>query len=316
MKKRFATGLLSLASACLLCYGKITREEYIRTYSTMAVEQMKRTGIPASITLAQGCLESADGNSALAREANNHFGIKCHDWQGETYTHDDETRNECFRKYGDAEESYRDHSNFLRYRDRYAFLFELDPKDYKGWAYGLKKAGYATAPSYPASLIKIIEDYRLYRFDSDSIALPSPSLAQQQSNEKITPDDRSPLYRISLSRQLFSRNGVLYVLAESYDSYESLAREFNLFKREILRFNDLRRSEPLSSGQVVYLQRKKADAAEHLEMHVVESGETMRDIAQRYAVRAKELYRYNNLPPGSDPPPGEVIFLCKPDKVK
>ena len=180
----------------------------------------------------------------------------------------------------------------------------------------IKKAGYATAPSYPASLIKIIEDYRLYRFDSDSIALPSPSLAQQQSNEKITPDDRSPLYRISLSRQLFSRNGVLYVLAESYDSYESLAMEFNLFKREILRFNDLRRSEPLSSGQVVYLQRKKADAAEHLEMHVVESGETMRDIAQRYAVRAKELYRYNNLPPGSDPPPGEVIFLCKPDKVK
>lgn len=137
---------------------RISREEYINTYKDDAIEEMQRTGIPASITLAQGILESGDGNSALARYARNHFGIKCHsDWKGATFTMDDDAKDECFRKYKHALESYKDHSDFLTGRNRYAFLFELKLTDYKGWAHGLKKAGYATNPKYPKLLIDIIE---------------------------------------------------------------------------------------------------------------------------------------------------------------
>ena len=145
---------------------RMTRAEYIATYKDDAIEEMQRTGIPASITLAQGILESGDGNSALARYAKNHFGIKCHsDWKGPTFTMDDDAKDECFRKYRKVIESYKDHSAFLTGRNRYAFLFELKITDYKGWAKGLKKAGYATNPKYPDLLIGIIEKNELYKFD-------------------------------------------------------------------------------------------------------------------------------------------------------
>ena len=140
---------------------KMSRPEYIEKYKELAVKQMQASGIPASIILAQACLESGDGNSRLATEGKNHFGIKCHTWEGPKIYHDDDANGECFRKYGDAEESFKDHSDFLRFRDRYRFLFELNVNDYKGWAHGLKKAGYATNPNYPQMLIKIIEEYNL-----------------------------------------------------------------------------------------------------------------------------------------------------------
>ncbi len=150
--------------------------EYIATFNSMAVEEMRRSGVPASITLAQGIYESGAGTSRLARQANNHFGIKCKkEWTGPTISHTDDFPNECFRKYASAEESYRDHSEFLRTRPHYASLFKLDPLDYKGWVYGLKRAGYATSPKYPEALLRVIELYQLHQYDRVAMDVSSTS---------------------------------------------------------------------------------------------------------------------------------------------
>ena len=316
--KRFLTVL----SALLLCVAtasgqKMTRAQYIEKYAATAVREMKATGIPASITLAQGCLESGNGNSTLATKANNHFGIKCHNnWKGKTYHQDDDARNECFRSYPSADASFRDHSDFLRYRDRYAFLFELEPTDYKGWAYGLKKAGYATSPTYANSLIQIIEENELWRYDQlDPVArqeLP-PTPRQAETSTKFKPLPGHKLYAVSLSREIRTTNGVPYIRARKGDTYAGLAREYNLFTRELLSFNDCSsRKTALTEGEVVYLEAKKRESARNLDKHVVEEGETMRQLAQRYAVKMKMLYKYNNLRPGSEPEPGTILLLRKP----
>lgn len=312
--------LLLLFSLSASAQGeRISRQEYIERYKAVAIRQMVEFGIPASITLAQACLESGDGNSTLAIEGNNHFGIKCHGWQGATIHHDDDAAQECFRKYDKVEDSYRDHSEFLRYRDRYAFLFELDPKDYRGWAYGLKKAGYATAPEYAQRLIAIIEGNNLSQYDvvpgetPEIEAIPTPITAEK--SVRITPDKGSPLYRISLARQIYSRNGVSYILAEGYDTYETLAKEFRLFRSELLRFNDMRTPLPIVAGQIIYLEKKRTRSAKFLEMHVAEEGETMYDLSQRYAVRLRNLYMYNDMKEGEEPVPGQKIYL-QPKKHK
>ena len=276
---------------------------------------MKATGIPASITLAQGCLESGDGNSTLATRANNHFGIKCHGWKGKSIKHTDDAPDECFRSYGSAEESFRDHSDFLRYRDRYATLFNLDPTDYKGWAYGLQKAGYATAQTYAASLIRIIEENELFRYDQlEETAReelpPTPMEAEFSISFKVHPGHK--LYTASLLREIRSTNGVAYIVAGKDDTWQQLAREYNLFKRELLRFNDLDRERPLQPGETVYLEAKKNESAPHLDKHVVEEGETMRLLAQRYAVKMKKIYSYNAMRPGTEPEPGTILLLRKP----
>ena len=314
MKRQLLPILLLCFVFCgLSAQERITRQEYIERYKAIAIRQMVEYGIPASITLAQACLESGDGNSTLAIEGNNHFGIKCHGWQGAKIHHDDDQLQECFRKYDKVEDSYRDHSEFLRYRDRYAFLFELDPKDYRGWAYGLKKAGYATAPEYAQRLIAIIEANNLSQYDAPAEenpeveALPTPITAEK--SVRITPDKGSPLYRISLARQVYSRNGVTYILAEGYDTYETLAKEFRLFRRELLRFNDMREEIPIVAGQVIYLEKKSTRSAKFLEMHVAEEGETMYDLSQRYAVRLRNLYMYNGMKEGEEPVPGQKIYL-------
>ena len=314
MKRRLLPILLLCFVFCgLSAQERITRQEYIERYKAIAIRQMVEYGIPASITLAQACLESGDGNSTLAIEGNNHFGIKCHGWQGARIHHDDDQLQECFRKYDKVEDSYRDHSEFLRYRDRYAFLFELDPKDYRGWAYGMKKAGYATAPEYAQRLIAIIEANNLSQYDAPAEenpeveALPTPITAEK--SVRITPDKGSPLYRISLARQVYSRNGVTYILAEGYDTYETLAKEFRLFRRELLRFNDMREEIPIVAGQVIYLEKKRTRSAKFLEMHVAEEGETMYDLSQRYAVRLRNLYMYNGMKEGEEPVPGQKIYL-------
>ena len=309
-------GALLLACFCPASGQKLTRAQYIEQYAAVAVEEMKATGIPASITLAQGCLESGNGNSTLAREANNHFGIKCHkNWKGKTIRHDDDEKAECFRKYDSAYESYRDHSDFLRYRDRYAFLFNLEPTDYKGWAYGLQKAGYATAQTYAASLIRIIEENQLQRYDIlDAIAreeLP-PTPMEAEVSTKFKPLPGHKLYTASLLREIRTTNGVAYIVATEGDTWRQLAREYNLFRREILRFNDLRREAPLHAGEIVYLEAKKKESARHLDKHVVEEGETMRGLAQRYAVKMQKLYQYNDMAPGSEPEPGAILNLRKP----
>jgi len=315
--KRFLTVLGMLLLATVMVWGqKLTRTEYIEKYAETAVREMKATGIPASITLAQGCLESGNGNSTLATKANNHFGIKCHkNWKGKTIRHDDDEKNECFRSYRSADESFRDHSDFLRYSDRYAALFNLELTDYKGWAYGLQKAGYATAKTYAESLIRIIEENELYRYDKlDRKAReelpPTPMEAEFSTAFKPYPGHK--LYTASLGREIRTTNGVAWIIARDGDTYAGLAKEFNLFRSEILRFNDRSRNTALQPGEVVYVEAKKRESAKNLDKHVVEEGETMRDLAQRYAVKMKKLYQYNSMRPGTEPEPGTILNLRKP----
>jgi hypothetical protein len=300
------TTLLVLSGTLLA--QRITREEYIKTYKDLAIRQMKSHGIPASIILAQACLESGDGNSRLAREANNHFGIKCHNWTGETILHDDDEKNECFRKYSHPEGSFTDHSEFLRYRERYKILFDLDPLDYKAWAHGLKSAGYATNPDYARLLIKIIEDYRLYLFDSSSSELP-PSPSQVENEYEIDMRVASDLYKFSLARKHLNRNGITFIIAGERDSYSSLAKEYNFFTRELLRFNDLNSQVPISDGTIVYLERKRERGDKDLSKHIAESGETMYFISQKYAIRLNSLYKINNMKKGDEPLAGYEIKL-------
>ena len=295
--------LLLLAALPGYSQQQQTREEYIEKYKDAAIQSMKTHGIPASITLAQGCLESADGNSDLAVRANNHFGIKCHnDWKGPTYyKKGDDRGRSCYRK---------------RYGQRYAFLFDLQITDYKGWSHGLKKAGYATDPQYAQKLIKIIEDYRLYRFDQEIYAkaekkpdLLPPSPSQLQQVMELNPAKNSLLYKYSRNRVIYKRNGVPYILAGDLDTYKSIADEYNLFTGELLRFNDLKKPVELAPGTVVYLQRKKAKAQRHMEIHIAVEGDTYYDISQKYAVRLKKLFKYNGYKDGDILHVGDEIFL-------
>ena len=286
---------------------------YIERYAELAVEEMYRSGVPASITLAQGLLESQYGQSELTIKGNNHFGIKCHNWNGPTIYHDDDKKGECFRKYDSPEESFRDHSDFLRYRDRYRFLFDLEPTDYQGWAHGLRKAGYATDPAYPQKLIRLIEAYELYEYDlvgADGRKYPvSPSLIELA---RPMDEEQRETFRFSLSRQMYSINGVPFIYSLEGESYASIAAKYNLFHKEILRYNDLRYDADLKPGTVVYLQKKKKRSAPGLDKYIVEeSGVSMRDIAQRYAVRLRSLCRMNGLPEGYAPKEDEVIILRK-----
>lgn len=336
--------IITAIFVCLLLFGaaafadvRPSQEEYIRKYSKTAVSEMYRSGIPASITLAQGLLESGAGLSRLAKEGNNHFGIKCHNWNGKKIYEDDDRRHECFRKYGSAEESYRDHSDFLRYKDRYKFLFDLDPTDYKGWAYGLKKAGYATDPKYPQKLIKLIEDYRLYEYDSKPASYaetaavkekPSkkhrgekkgsatssvPSVRPQSPSKIETPQPldkgQREVFNFNLSRQMYSLNGVPFVYSVEGETYASIAKDYNLFPKEILKFNDLKQPVELLPGTVVYLQKKKKSAAKGLEKHVWEPGDNLWAVSQRYAVQLSSLKKMNGVKSDSELVEGDLISL-------
>lgn len=315
MKLRTLISVTALIAAALCLEAqsvRTSRGEYIAKFKETAIRQMIETGIPASITLAQGCLESGDGNSRLAKEGNNHFGIKCHGWEGATIYEDDDAKGECFRKYADAAESYQDHGDFLRYRSRYASLFDLDRTDYKGWAYGLKAAGYATAPDYAQRLIKIIEDNNLAQYDllPEKVAeeIP-PTPTQSSASFVLKPSSGSPLFKISLDREVREQNGVAFIVANGRDTFRSLARDYNLFRRELLNFNDLKHDCDISAGTIVYLEKKKKESARFLDKHVVEEGETMYGLSQKYAVQLKYLYKYNNLEPGQEPMPGDIISL-------
>ncbi|MBE6214671.1 MAG: LysM peptidoglycan-binding domain-containing protein [Bacteroidales bacterium] len=314
---------------------KTPQEAYIEKYSAIAVMEMYRSGIPASITLAQGLLESGYGRSELALKSNNHFGIKCHNgWQGGKVYHDDDAKGECFRKYDSPEESYRDHSDFLRYRDRYKFLFEYKITDYQSWAYGLKKAGYATDPNYPRKLINLIEEYQLHLYDTTQPpvqepketsskgenkqkvrkepapqTIPTPP-AQLEQVHKVTSSSRET-FRFSLSREMYSQNGVLFVYAAEGETYDSIAESNRLFLKELLRFNDLKEDVPLKPGTVVYLQKKKKESAPGLEMHVIEKGETLRGISQRYGVRLDRLCKINGIEDSNVIREGDIIRLRK-----
>ncbi len=293
---------------------KSPQEKYIEKYSALAVEEMYRSGIPASITLAQGLLESGSGRSELAVKSNNHFGIKCHNnWEGKKVYHDDDEKGECFRKYPKPEDSYRDHSDFLRFRGRYRFLFNYPITDYRAWAYGLKKAGYATDPEYPSKLIKLIEDYELYVYDGKKSELIKELPVSPAEIEQVRPlsDSQREEFHFILSREMYSQNGVPFVYSVEGETYESIADSNQLFLREILRFNDASKTDKLAPGTVVYLQSKKKQAAKGLEKHVIEEGESLRDISQKYAVRLSRIYKINGFDETYVPKEGDIIKLRK-----
>jgi LysM repeat protein len=296
-----------------------TVEEYIEKYKGLAIKEMKSYHIPASVTLAQGILESENGNSDLAVKANNHFGIKCHkEWTGKTYYKDDDKEDECFRKYPKAEDSYRDHSEFLATRDRYKLLFDLDLTDYKAWAYGLKQAGYATNPRYPELLIRIIEDNLLYEFDEGGNLRPLAT-NQISSVEKENPDNESGSRIISSAapqvfeisgrgghdRVVFLNNGVKFILAREGDTFYSIAEEFNIYSWQVYDYNDMSKHDKILAGQKVYLERKKAKAA--YDFHTIGQGESLYSVSQDYGIRLKSLSRRNNLETGEKLP--EAIRL-------
>ena len=306
--------------SAVAAFSDTPQQSYIEKYSSLAVEEMYRTGVPASITLAQGLLESGNGQSRLAVKGNNHFGIKCHNtWTGAKVYHDDDRKGECFRKYDSPEESFRDHSDFLRYRDRYKFLFDLELTDYRSWAYGLKTAGYATDPKYPEKLIRLIEEYELYEYDLQKPEpthhvepqVPvSPTVIEQV--QPLSPRQRE-IFSFALSRQMYSLNGVPFVYASEGETYASIAKAFDLFPKEILRFNDLNdkadMNKEIRPGTVVYIQAKKREAAKGLDKHVLDDGDTLWGISQRYGVKLDRIYAMNGLDEWYVPKEGDIIRL-------
>ena len=263
--------MLSIAGAVLAAsQRKIpSYEKYIKQYSNLAVQHQKKYRIPASITLAQGLLESGAGQSELARKSNNHFGIKCHsDWRGGRVYHDDDHRGECFRKYKNPEQSYEDHARFLADRPRYAPLFKLKITDYKGWARGLQKCGYATDRAYANRLIKIIEDYDLYRYDSSKGGRPSSGKGKQPA-------------RIS-NYTIYRTQGLLYVYSNGKDSFDDIAASLGFRVKDLKKYNEVPEDFPLQKGDIVYLEKKKKKADKPNYDHVVQVGESMHSISQKY----------------------------------
>ena len=280
----------------------LSRQAYISQFAPIAVSEMNRTGIPASIKLAQGILESGDGNSTLARRGNNHFGIKCHDWTGPRMFHDDDRRGECFRKYRTPEESFKDHSDFLTGRSRYAFLFDIEPTNYKAWAAGLKRAGYATNPAYDRLLIRIIEENQLARYDRPGVAV---------KNDNRVPGQVNPASTDAAARVIDIRNHIKYIVVKEGDTFASLTRELDLMQWELPRFNETSANRELIPGEIIYLQPKRNRAESGTEIHTVEEGETMYKISQLYGVKLDSLLRMNNIFEGDEPVAGDKIWLRK-----
>lgn len=286
-------------------------ELYIKKWAPVAQAEMIKFGIPASITLAQGILESASGKSYLAREANNHFGIKCHvGWTGTKVYRDDDAKDECFRAYASADESYRDHSLFLKNRSRYAFLFEEDPTDYKAWAKGLKKAGYATNRKYAHLLIDLIERYDLHVYDEFTQRYQEQEKAGELQSE-IEHQEEVISYDSNLEKLFIKTtpNGVDYVVVRPGSTLEKIAEFAGKKPRDLLKYNELRHDVKLKEGQIIYIQPKRRRAAREDAYHIVKPGETMYDISQRFAVKLRHLYRRNDFKIGQQPKVGSKLEL-------
>ena len=291
--KRLITALLCIL-CCLLAQGQVRNkqyEAYIKKYRDIAVEEMRKYHIPASITLAQGLLESGAGQSSLARKSNNHFGIKCGgDWDGKSVRYDDDARNECFRAYKHPKQSYEDHSKFLASRSRYAFLFKLKITDYKGWAKGLKKAGYATDRRYAQRLIDIIELYDLHQYDT-------------KKGLKWMKDNPNP-------HQPYIANGLVYIVVRPGDTWKSISKEFDVSRKKLRKYNDLYKGYFLQPGDILYLEKKNRKADKEHVVHVLRAGESMYSISQKYGIRLKNLYKRNKMEPDSPAPEvGTILRL-------
>lgn len=276
---------------------KISPDEYINTYKNIAVAEMKRSGIPASVTLAQGILETECGNSDLVKRSNNHFGIKCKNtWTGESVKHTDDAPNECFRKYNNPEESYKDHSDYLKSTPRYAALFQLNPSDYKGWAYGLRRAGYATNPQYPQIVISNIEKYHLQQYDNlttediDNIAANKIINVQKPDTENVMVD----LSKVENSLKLKNKiNGLKALMAPKGISLLVIASKANIDLGKLLEYNDLSTDGLLNDEQVIYLEKKLKQG--NRDFYIALQKESLYDISQNNAIQLKYLSQLNNM---------------------
>lgn len=297
---------------------KLTTEDYIRLYKDWAIENMRTKKVPASITLSQGILESSSGNSSLCTKANNHFGIKCHKgWEGGTYIMDDDAPDECFRKYGSALESFNDHADFLSGRERYSALFKLEITDYKGWAQGLKDAGYATNPKYATLLIDLIEKYKLYEYDQ--IAL-DPNYANNNSNNNTNSNNTSNHNTnnntnnntiVSEKNKVIFINGLKAIKVKGNQTTDEIALQFELKVKQILRYNEIGAGDKLVEGQVIFLEPKRNSAEPAFNIHTVKPGETFYSIAHQYGMKMDALMKKNNMWYGSVIKPGDQLNLRK-----
>lgn len=270
---------------------------YINQYMAMAIDQMVRYKVPASITMAQALLESRAGTSRLARQANNHFGIKCgSQWTGPYFVMDDDYRNEHFRVYKSVSESYEDHSLFLRRNARYANLFRLSLTDYRGWAKGLKAAGYATNPAYAESLIQLIENYNLNKLDHSF---------SNRHHQPVTIAQEELIHRVMMNNRNF------YTIARAGDTYKSIGREMGVSERRLRKYNEVDRHYVLHEGDYVYFEKKQKKAERRWRdvYHRMQEGESIYDIAQRYGMRVKTLYKLNHLSEDYVPRVDDLIKL-------
>jgi hypothetical protein len=296
--------MLVIQSVASLSQADSAYWNYIAKYSQVAIAEMYYSKIPASITMAQALHESRYGTSELAVNANNHFGIKCQTgWYGRTYTYQDDDNNTCFRMYDSVAQSYRDHSNFLMSRPRYAELFKLGPTDYVAWAHGLKKAGYATNPKYAPILIKLVEDYKLYLLDDmPPLAVPMNSLAGKSATHGIPG-------AVAREGKVFHRNRIDYFIVRPGDNIKSLSRELNLLRWEIRKYNEIPRNLEVEPGQLIYLQPKRTKAESGYTFHTVEKGESMYSISQLYGIKLKWLYKRNRMKTGTQLRVGQEVWL-------
>ncbi len=296
-KKWIWIALVFISNLSLAAFPRISVDEYVEQYKNIAITEMHNYRIPASITLAQGILESEFGNSYLATAANNHFGIKCHkDWNGLSVRKDDDAKDECFRKYASAVDSYEDHSLFLSKRGRYSSLFELKMTDYKSWAKGLKKAGYATNPQYAHQLIKLIDNYDLNRFDTGE------PLSEEQYAETVEKERQEQIFYYNRIKTIVFTYGV---------TPKQVADAYNIDIDRLCKYNDVKRSDFFPADAKIYLQPKRGKGPINKRQHLVEANQTMRDIAQLYGIKLEKLYKLNQMLPGTQPQKGELINLRK-----
>lgn len=322
--KRLLIVLTLLASQVLQAQNNGDVIDYINAYKELAVREMQRTGVPASITLAQGIHETMAGKSELVIKSNNHFGIKCKsNWTGNKVYHDDDESQECFRSYVKAEESYIDHSDFLKNSPRYSSLFTLDPVDYKEWAYGLKKAGYATNNRYPEILCKLIEDYKLQQYTLIAMGLLSPKdeilagngkpvgelafLNTTAAKEEPKTEELPAKPAVNYPSGEFSINNTKVIYAKSGTSLLGIAKQYDIPLGRLLDFNDLKQEDVLVQDQLLFLQRKRRTGAN--EFHIVQPGETLYDICQAEGLRLESLMHFNHLKTMEAPAAGEKLYL-------
>lgn len=337
--------ILFIAGSLMLVSGYSQREKaiaYVAMYKDIAIGEMIYSGVPAAITLAQGILESQFGESSLCKESNNHFGIKCKsEWTGDKVYHDDDKKNECFRSYPDAASSYRDHSDFLKNRPYYADLFQLDPADYKAWAYGLKKDGYATEKDYPQQLMSVINDYNLNQYtlialekhtannsdlfvsngessSSNKVATAlfvknsQPTVVNEEKEEvemvtKASSSTTAISFKNNYPNGIFTINHIKVIYAKEGTCLLSLANQYDINLSKLLDFNDMSDANVLDKATLIFLEKKmkKGDR----DFHLVENNETLYEICQKEGVRMDYVLQYNGLRKNMQPLPGEKIYL-------